>query len=374
MDSGKWVDFYLGRVFQIEKGKRLTKENITPGDLNFLGAIQGRNGVREKINEEPLFQGNCISVNYNGCGVGEAYYQKEPFWASDDVNVLILRGYEMNEMLAMFLITIIRSEKYRFSYGRKWNKEQMEKTIVKLPACMNEGKYIIDEEKFYSDDGYIPDFSFMESFIFNLDSDVKKIPDYFLTEGYDKACWYMDNIDQHEFESKYAASISNQKIKLEDREWKEFLLGDKKYFDIQRGASVYIKNMTLGDIPYISTTQENNGITTYVAESNREGNLITLAYDGSIGACFYQEDEFFASEKIVTIDTVQYPMNKFLAMFLIPVLQLESELYSYGGRKWTVEKQLKETKIRLPIEKNGGNPDYKFMENYIKSRAFSCKI
>ena len=132
--------------------------------------------------------------------------------------------------------------------------------------------------------------------------------------------------------------------------------------------------MTLGDIPYISTTKENNGITTHVAESNRKGNLITLAYDGSIGACFYQEEEFFASEKVVTIDTIQYPMNKFLAMFLIPILQLESELYSYGGRKWTVEKQLKETKIRLPIEKNGEDPDYKFMENYIKSCAFSCNI
>jgi len=374
MDSSKWVDFYLGRVFQIEKGKRLTKENITPGDLNFLGAIQGRNGVREKINEEPLFDGNCISVNYNGCGVGEAYYQKEPFWASDDVNVLNLRGYEMNEKLAMFFITIIRNEKYRFSYGRKWNKEQMKKTIIKLPACMKEGKYIIDEEKIYSDKGYIPDFSYMELFISNLNSDVKEIPDYFLTDGYDKACWYMDNIDQKEFEKEYAASISDKKIRLEDREWKEFCLGDKKYFDIQRGDSVYIKNMTLGDIPYISTTKENNGITTYVAESNRKGNLITLAYDGSIGACFYQADAFFASEKIVTIDTVQYPMNKFLAMFLIPVLQLESELYSYGGRKWTVEKQLKETRIRLPIEKNGEDPDYKFMERYIKSCAFSCNI
>ena len=374
MDSSKWVDFYLGRIFQIEKGKRLTKENITPGDLNFLGAIQGRNGVREKINEEPLFEGNCISVNYNGCGVGEAYYQKEPFWASDDVNILILRGYEMNEKLAMFFITIIRNEKYRFSYGRKWNKEQMKKTVIKLPACMKEEKYIIDEKKVYSDDGYIPDFSFMEFFVSNLDSDVKKIPDYFLTEGYDKACWYMDNIDQQEFERKYAAPISNKKVKLKERDWKEFCLGDKKYFNIQRGDSVYIKNMTLGDIPYISTTKENNGITTHVAESNRKGNLITLVYDGSIGACFYQEEEFFASEKVVTIDTIQYPMNKFLAMFLIPILQLESELYSYGGRKWTVEKQLKETKIRLPIEKNGEDPDYKFMENYIKSCAFSCNI
>lgn len=374
MDTSKWKDFYLGRIFEIKKGKRLTKENITPGDLNFLGAIQGRNGVREKINEEPLFQGNCISVNYNGCGVGEAYYQKEEFWASDDVNVLILRGHEMNQTLAMFFITIIRKEKYRFSYGRKWNKEQMEKTIVKLPVCMDADGYTIDDKKIYSDEGYMPDFLFMEKFILSLDDDVKGIPDYFLEEGYDKACWYMDNIDQSEFEEKFAASVLPNKISLEDKKWEYFCLGDKKYFDIRRGTSGYIKNMALGDVPYISTTQENNGVTAYVLESNRKGNLITLAYDGSIGACFYQKDDFFASEKIVTMETVQYPLNKYLAMFLIPILRLESEMYSYGGRKWTVEKQLKETMIKLPIDGNSKEPDYKFMEDYIKSLPFSCNI
>lgn len=374
MDISKWKEFYLGRIFEIKKGKRLTRENIIPGDLNFLGAIQGRNGVRERINEEPLFQGNCISVNYNGCGVGEAYYQKEPFWASDDVNVLFLRGYEMNETLAMFFITIIRSERYRFSYGRKWNKEQMKKTIIKLPAKMVEGEYVIDERKFFSDDGYIPDFSFMEKFVLSLNNDVKSIPDYFLEEGYDKACWYMDNINQKEFEKKYAASALSSKLSLHNKQWKYFCLGDTKYFDVRRGDSMYIKNMELGDVPYVSTTQENNGITAHVAESNRNGNLITLAYDGSIGACFYQEEEFFASEKIVTIETVQYPLNKFIALFLIPILKLESEMYSYGGRKWTVEKQLKETNIKLPVDEKGDAPDYKFMENYIKSLAFSCNI
>ena len=374
MDTSNWVDFYLGKIFEVKKGKRLTKENMTPGDLNFLGAIQGRNGIREKINEEPLFQGNCISVNYNGCGVGEAYYQKEPFWASDDVNVLFLREHEMNETLAMFFITIIRNEKYRFSYGRKWNKEQMEKTILKLPARMVQGEYVIDEKKVYSDDGYIPDFSLMEKFILSLNDDVKDIPDYFLEEGYDKACWYMDNIDQHEFENQYAASVMHRKISLQDREWKYFCLGDKKYFDVRRGDSVYIKNMSLGEVPYVSTTQENNGITAYVAESNRRGNTITLAYDGSIGACFYQEEDFFASKKIVTIETIQYPLNKYIAMFLIPIFKLESEMYSYGGRKWTVEKQLKETLIKLPVDEKSNDPDYKFMEDFIKSLPFSCNI
>ena len=47
--------------------------------------------------------------------------------------------------------------------------------------------------------------------------------------------------------------------------------------------------MAIGDVPYVSTTRENNGITAYVSESNRKGNLITLAYDGSIGACFIKK-------------------------------------------------------------------------------------
>lgn len=76
----------------------------------------------------------------------------------------------------------------------------------------------------------------------------------------------------------------------------------------------------------------------------------------------------------MTIETVQYPLNKFLAFFLIPILNLESELYSYGGRKWTVEKQLKETRIKLPVEEESGQPDYIFMEDYIKSLPFSCNI
>ena len=49
-------------------------------------------------------------------------------------------------------------------------------------------------------------------------------------------------------------------------------------------------------------------------------------------------------------------------------------MYSYGGRKWTVEKQLKETKIKLPVEENGMDSDYVFMENYIKHLSFSCNI
>ena len=36
--------------------------------------------------------------------------------------------------VAMFICTIIRREKYRFNYGRKWNLERMNESEIRLPA------------------------------------------------------------------------------------------------------------------------------------------------------------------------------------------------------------------------------------------------
>lgn len=128
-----WKEFSMDSIFVIKKGKRLTKENIVEGTTNFIGAISGNNGIRERVSEEPLYEGNCITVNYNG-SVGEAYYQENPFWASDDVNVLFLKEHALNKYIALFLITIIRHNKSHFDFGRKWNIEKMKKTQIKLPV------------------------------------------------------------------------------------------------------------------------------------------------------------------------------------------------------------------------------------------------
>ena len=65
-------------------------------------------------------------------------------------------------------------------------------------------------------------------------------------------------------------------------------------------------------------------------------------------------------------------MNKYIAFFLIAVLRMEKFRYDYG-RKWTVDKQMKDTQIKLPVDAHG-NPDYDFMERYIKSLPYSANI
>jgi hypothetical protein len=132
----RWGEYTLGELFKFHKGKRLTKEDMTEGTVNFIGAICENNGIRQFIDVEPMFQPNCITVNYNG-SVGEAFYQHEPFWASDDVNVLYADGWELNKHIAMFIITTIKANRYKFSYGRKWTLEKMKESIIKLPRSVD---------------------------------------------------------------------------------------------------------------------------------------------------------------------------------------------------------------------------------------------
>ena len=151
LEVAEWAEFTLGELFEFKKGKRLTKEDMAEGNVNYIGAISENNGVRQLIDVEPMFWPGCITVNYNG-SVGEAFYQNEPFWASDDVNVLFAKGWPMNKYIAMFIVTVIKANRYKFNYGRKWTLEKMKESVVKLPK---------------SPDGS-PDLEYMERYIKSL--------------------------------------------------------------------------------------------------------------------------------------------------------------------------------------------------------------
>lgn len=131
----KWEWFRLADLFEIRKGKRLTKEDMLEGSTPFIGSSEQENGVTAHISNNPIHTGNTISVTYNG-SVAEAFYQPKDFWASDDVNVLYPK-FKLNQYIALFFVTLIRKEKYRFSYGRKWHTERMAESKIKLPVDQN---------------------------------------------------------------------------------------------------------------------------------------------------------------------------------------------------------------------------------------------
>lgn len=146
-----WQKFKLADLFEIRKGGMLKKSDFTEGDVPYISASSMSNGQTARVGQKPNHAGGTISVSHNG-SIAEAFFQPVPFWASGDINVLYPRGFTLTPAIALFLCTIIRQEKYRYNYGRKWRMELMRETVVGLPAgeCGT------------------PDFEFMERYIKSL--------------------------------------------------------------------------------------------------------------------------------------------------------------------------------------------------------------
>jgi type I restriction enzyme M protein len=145
----EWEEFLISDLFDVKKGKRLTKSQMSEGDTYFIGSSEFNNGLTSKISKEPIFNGNSLTVNYDG-SVAESFYQPFNYWALDSVNVLY-PNFELNAYRGIFISTIITNEKFRFNYGRKWTSGLMNKSKIYLPSL--NGKV---------------DFEFIDNFMFNL--------------------------------------------------------------------------------------------------------------------------------------------------------------------------------------------------------------
>ena len=173
VDVSNWHEFIYSQIFDVKKGFYNKKpEHIFSGEIPFLGATERCNGVTEYYSiedieiasktgddnnvpiQEKLFPGNALCVTNNG-SVGCAFYQPTAFTCSHDVNPLYILGGKFNMYSALFVATVIEMDKYRWAYGRKWRPERMIKSTIRLPAKLQENKYV-------------PDWSYMENYIKNL--------------------------------------------------------------------------------------------------------------------------------------------------------------------------------------------------------------
>lgn len=339
MNTSSWKWFRYDEIFDIKKGKRLTKENMTEGNIRYIGAIDSNNGLSAFIgNDSQLHQGNTITISYNG-SIGYAFYQDKEFWATDDVNVLYPK-FLLNRYIAMFLCHLIEREQYRFCYGRKWDLEAMNKSKIKLPVTQ-EGT---------------PDWKYMEDFV--KDQIIPQLPK--------KA--------QKVWLQKYDTQpMQQEKMKLNTDEWKWFLPSDI-FTEISIAPSSDLNSLELDPfgVNYLSRAVVNNGYECKVKRDESKvtrGNFISVVMVGVPSFAFYQKNDVICSQNVLVL---RYPaINQYNALFLCTILQKDGYRYSYGR---TLSKaNFLQTKIKLPVTP-AGTPDWQFMEDYIKSMPFSKNI
>lgn len=152
--------------------------------------------------------------------------------------------------------------------------------------------------------------------------------------------------------------------KLEDKKWKEFFLDN--FGTIKSGKDIVQKDMVKGNTPYIAATSTSNGIKNFISNTNNslESNCISINRTGSVGCAFYHNYEALFSNNCRKFILNEHK-NKYVSLFIVNQIKQQKEKYSYGYILGTG--RIKRQKIMLPID-DTGNPDFEFMEEYIKTK------
>ncbi|MBQ8097908.1 MAG: restriction endonuclease subunit S, partial [Bacteroidaceae bacterium] len=124
-------------------------------------------------------------------------------------------------------------------------------------------------------------------------------------------------------------------------------------------------NGSVGDIPYLTRTDKNNAWDSFVGEQNGygrdKGNVISVGLDTQ--TAFYQPIPFYTGQNIQVFSHRQ--MNKYIAMFIIPLLKRQMQKFNWGGNGATLGR-LRRQKILLP--ETNGQPNFVYMESYMRKK------
>lgn len=327
--------FDIKDIFKVVTGALLSKEKIEDGNIPRVTASSMNNGIAmftDDIDHKNFrIFNNFISISF----LGDVFYQ--PFKVSLDMKIhgLILKDKELNYDLAMFLIPMIKKFSKKYSYGYQLSSSVLEKQKIILPI----------------NDNGLPNWTYMENYISKKRNQNHKKKYKYLSKELDRI---------GEF----------KKVHHNECHWTEFKLTN--IFDfIQRGKRLTKANQISGNIPYISSTSLNNGVDNFISDSmpikkfRAFNNSITLANSGSVGSCFYHPYRYIGSDHITTLKSEN--LNEYEMLYLITSMKKIGVKYSFNRE--ISDSRIINEKIMLPSTENG-NPDYDFMENYVKGLIF----
>ena len=354
----EWKEFKTSKLFYDMQNGKANQQMLEDGNECFyVGAKKDDNGVMlHCLKDESLItKGNCIIFICNGQGsVGYANYMDVDFIGTTD----IVAGYNdnLNEYTGLFLATVYSQERPKYSFGRKW-KTHLADTIIKLPIQHNaDGTPYIDPNHTYSEDGYVPDWQFMED--------------------------YMKSLHHKPLTTK---NTVRNGLALKTDEWKEFRVGD--LFEVSTTKMSVKDELLDGVIPFISRTAECNGCDGYVDVDNDKithGHCLTIGAEGIY--CFYQAEDFATGNKVYALRNAL--LSELSYLFIATILNKEDYKYSYGRAR--VKSKLENEIIKLPIQHNpdgtpyidpnhtysedGYVPDWQFMEDYMKALPYGDRL
>lgn len=141
LDTSDWKAFRFGDLInQITKGVAYTKEQLDFVDhsndaIPFVTRTEKSNCTDGFVLPDNLDyeDGNAIII---GDTTATIAYQDKPFVCGD--HIVVIRADWLNINRGFFFVTLLRKEKYKYSYGRAFVMESIMDTLIKLPVTETE--------------------------------------------------------------------------------------------------------------------------------------------------------------------------------------------------------------------------------------------
>ena len=332
LDISEMKPFKISELFEVELSKGDIKlDDMDAGDIPLVSSGETNNGIVGHIDKNgdgkaEIFPANRLTVDM----FCNAFYQDTPFYAVSHGRVNILNPkFEMTKNTGLFIATAIKQEQYKYSYGRAVYSNVAADMDIKLPA---------------DDDGN-PDWKFMEDYIKSL---------------HHKPLTTKNKV--------------GQVPELNITDWKEFRVGD--FFDIHPTKA--IEGVSADDCvgvgaPLIVNSAENNGVAGLCDMlPTEDGGIITFSDTTDGNTFFYQPNPFIGFAHVQGMYPKTRVWTESELLFVCTMLMFDARgRYNYG-RKMRRD-TIAEVMLKLPVDTDG-NPDWQFMENYIKSLPYGDRL
>lgn len=184
-------EFHTSKLFDIHPTKAYKMSNgdlyKTDGNTPVLSNSSTNNGIGGYCGLEPTEKGNIITFSDTTTGTDTMFYQPDDFIGYPHIQGMYPYDKEhWNEKECLYFIGVMKTACGKgWSYSNKFTRIFVLDTTPLLPIKQDEnGNPIIDDTHFYHDEGFVPDFDYMQERIEELEQErIEELEQYLVATG-----------------------------------------------------------------------------------------------------------------------------------------------------------------------------------------------
>ena len=313
----------LDELFNIHYGNQFDLNKMSKSKLstiNFVSRSGNNLGVVTKVdkymNVNP-FEAGQITVALGG-SVLSSFVQMAEFYTGQNVKVLQPKTEMSFEMLVYYALCIEKN-KFRYSsHGREAN------------TTLN--SILVPDLDFFNHTSKI-----------NIDEMIKKIE---------------------------SPKLITTNVEIQTNSFENFKITDVfKVVGTKTTPINKLKEIGFGKYPYITTSSKNLGQNGSFDFYTENGHVLTIE-SAVIGACFYQENNFSASDHVEKLIPL-FDVSKEFMIYTSVIINKQNFRFNYGRK--ANQERIKNMVINLPI-RSDGKIDFEFIDTFINSLPYSATI